>query len=66
MAKTNRNDLVKLLSLQFRDKRIVTNPEQYKAVEIVKRRHSRRQDGSCVVMLQLESGERIRVTYQAV
>lgn len=66
MAKANRGNLVKLLAGQFRDRRIVLNRDSDVTVEIVDKRIYQRKDGSCAVMVKLESGERIRVTYQLV
>lgn len=68
MAKANRSNLVKLLAGQFCDRRIILNraKNSYSAVEIVDKRSYQRKDGSCAVTLKLESGERIRVTYQLV
>lgn len=66
MAKANRSNLVKLLAGQFRDRRIVLNRDSDVTVEIVDKRIYQRKDGSCAVMVKLESGERIRVTYQLV
>lgn len=69
MAKANRGNLAKLLAGQFCDRRIVLNRAKnsaVSAVEIVNKRVYQHRDGSCAVMVKLESGERIRVTYQLV